>query len=86
MLLKTRPDVVLLDLKMPKLFTKKKDTQSSGLIVLELIRENDLPTKVIVVSGSTQNKIDEAIQMGAHDYLNKPFKPEDLREKVQKFL
>ncbi len=60
-----KPDMILLDLKMPKLEGEK---------VLELIRKNDKITKIIVTSAynSDQESINNLIKMGANSYVPKP--------------
>lgn len=69
-------DLVLLDLEMPEL---------DGLGVLEIIKNDDehkmLP--VIVISGADQiEKTIRCIEIGAEDYLPKPFDPILLRARI----
>lgn len=70
--------MVITDLKLPRL---------SGMNVLEAIKESDpeIPVIVITAFGSIENAV-KAIQIGAFDYLAKPFKEEKLREIVNKAL
>ncbi|MBN1755440.1 hybrid sensor histidine kinase/response regulator [bacterium] len=65
------PDLVLVDLKMPKM---------GGMEVLEKIREFDPDIVPIVITGyaSIESAV-EAMQKGAYDFLPKPFSPEELR-------
>jgi DNA-binding response OmpR family regulator len=76
-----RPDVVLLDILMPKL---------DGFGVLETLNKEkvipDLP--VIIISNSGQPvEIDRALKLGARDYLVKAeFSPEEVVDKVHKVL
>lgn len=76
-----RPDVVLLDILMPKL---------DGFGVLEqLSKEKVIPgLPVIIISNSGQPvEIDRALKLGARDYLVKAeFAPEEVLEKVRKVL
>lgn len=68
---------VLLDVSMPEL---------NGMAVLELIRTRYQTLPVIICSA--HNEIDvimNAKQRGASDYLLKPYRPEVLREKLQKY-
>jgi two-component system response regulator AtoC len=68
----TRPDVMLLDLRMPKL---------DGLGVLRLIQEEkltDAPVVVISAFGDSSKMI-EAMRLGAYDYITKPL---DLDETI----
>lgn len=72
------PDVVLLDLIMPKL---------DGLGVLERLRtRTDLPRipTVIVVSAISQEQVMEhAFTLGAAYYVLKPFDPETLKSRIR---
>ena len=74
------PDLIVLDWMMPEL---------DGLTVLAMIRDNP-NTKhipVIMLTAMSQPKdVKLAIEAGANDYLVKPFKPEDLANRVAKLL
>ena len=63
------PDLLLTDLKMPRM---------GGLEVLRKLREqgSELPVVVMTAHGAVDTAV-EATQLGARDYLSKPF---DLRE------
>lgn len=67
------PDVVLIDLAMPAM---------DGMTTLAEIRNfwPNHPPRIIVISafGTLKNGID-AIRLGAADFLQKPFTPDDLR-------
>jgi len=66
-----RPDLVMLDLKMPG-----KD----GMEVLEFIRQMDARILVIIVTGfATVEAAIEAMKRGAYDFIPKPFEPDQLR-------
>lgn len=65
-----RPDLVLTDLKMPKM---------SGLELLTRIATTSPDTPVIIISGvGTVNDVIEALQLGAWDYLTKPIQDTDI--------
>jgi two-component system response regulator HydG len=71
-------DLVLTDLKMEG---------TDGLAVVERVREAKPDAVVIVVTahGTIETAV-KAMQLGAHDFLTKPFSPEVLRAKVDKGL
>ena len=64
------PDVVLTDVRMP---------QMTGLDLLNTLRAKGSEATVIVMSayGSTDQAL-EALKAGAYDYLQKPFKPDEV--------
>src|SRR5438132_8034260 len=71
-------DVVLTDLKMAPL---------DGIAVLRGALEISPTTQVIVMTGyGTVESAVAAMQEGAHDYLSKPFKEEELLMRVQRAL
>lgn len=69
------PAVVLLDLMMPKL---------TGFEVLMRMRERTGPRpKTIVVSGRGRDEdVARAFELGADDYVTKPFNPEELMARI----
>ncbi|WP_407313332.1 sigma-54-dependent transcriptional regulator [Desulfosporosinus sp. SB140] len=71
-----RPDIVLVDLKMPK---------QDGLSVLRALKEQypDLLVVMMTAHGSTSTAI-EAMKAGAQDYLMKPFDIDELLITVAK--
>ncbi len=72
------PDLVLLDVLMPDL---------DGLQTLEKIQQVRHGMKVVMLSCvSDTGKVVQAIRLGAHDYLAKPFHKADLDSVVQKTL
>jgi DNA-binding response OmpR family regulator len=59
-----RPHVILLDVRMPKM---------SGLEVLRRVREMDQEVGVIMVTAVNEEETgNQALQMGAFDYITKP--------------
>ena len=75
---KERYHLVLLDLKMPKL---------SGVELMEQIRKVDSDIIVIVLTAypSVESAV-ETMKQDAFDYLQKPFKVEELREVIVKAI
>ncbi|MEO0409336.1 MAG: response regulator [Cyanobacteria bacterium P01_A01_bin.135] len=71
-------DLLLLDLKMPGM---------SGMEVLAKAVEQYPQIKTIIISahGSVDNAV-EAMKLGARDFLQKPFTPQELRQAVQDVL
>ena len=73
-----KPDLVYVDLKMPGV---------SGFEVLEKINEIDPTIVSIVITGyATVSSAVEAMKKGAHDFLPKPFTPDELRLITQRGL
>ena len=74
-ILKKEPvDLIFLDLKMPKL---------SGLKVLEKIK--NIPTVVLTAYGTMDYTV-KAIELGAADYITKPFSFEEIGDILKKLL
>ena len=72
------PDLVLLDLVMPGI---------DGLQTLEQLRRLRPDLKVVMLSCvSDPSKVVRAIQLGAHNYLTKPFQKSDLDQIMQQSL
>lgn len=71
-------DLLLSDIRMPEM---------DGLKFLQNVhqRRADLPVILMTAYGSLETTM-EALQLGAWDYISKPFSPEAIREKVQKVL
>ena len=74
----TRPDVVLMDITMPGM---------DGLTALAKIREIDPAARVIICSTLGQQRlIVQAIQLGAKDFIVKPFQPQRVISALKKAL
>jgi DNA-binding NtrC family response regulator len=73
-----RPDLILLDLQMPRV---------SGLALLKQIHQADRRLPVIVVTATQDTKLAaEALSNGAVAYLPKPFDPRHVEMLVATFL
>ncbi|MDP9078747.1 MAG: response regulator transcription factor [Bacteroidota bacterium] len=76
--LKHKPDILALDIMMPKL---------DGLELLKKIREKDKTTPVIFLTAKSQVKdVVAGFEMGANDYLKKPFSVEELIVRIKVLL
>ena len=71
-----RPDLCILDVMLPKL---------SGLEVLARLRADPATaaTRVILLTARGQDTdVDRGFELGAQDYVTKPFSPKELRRRV----
>lgn len=65
-------DLVLVDLIMPKM---------NGIICLQKLKEINKDIPIVVASGLTEvSKKKSVLEMGAHDYLEKPYSIKSLQE------
>lgn len=72
---KVKPDIVLLDIHMPGM---------NGLQTLQAIKQRCPNSKVIMVTAiETNEKIEEAMRLGADNYITKPLSLEYLEKDVQ---
>lgn len=70
-------DLVILDIMMPKV---------DGITVLEIIRKSsDVPVILLTAKGQEEDKL-FGYEMGADDYITKPFSPKVLIAKVKALL
>ncbi len=73
-----KPHLVVLDVNMPGL---------DGYEVLSAIRAEDLPTQVMLLTARQQeHDVLYGFQLGADDYLVKPFNPLELIARIQRLL
>jgi DNA-binding response OmpR family regulator len=72
-----QPDLCVLDVMMPKL---------SGFEVLSQLRADPATarTRVIMLTARGQDAdVDRGFELGAQDYVTKPFSPKELRRRVR---
>lgn len=73
-----KPDLVTMDVTMPKM---------DGIEALKKLMEYDADAKVIMVTAAGQkNKMIEAINAGASEFVSKPYQAEQMVEIVNKTL
>ena len=75
---KTRPTLVILDILMPGM---------NGLVWIQQVRQRHPTLPVIIVSSQShyQDRI-QSLELGADDYLAKPFHPTELLIRINKVL
>ncbi len=70
---RTHPDLILLDIRMPGL---------DGFEVLRILRDDELtaniPTIVLTANATSPADVERGLNLGADDYLEKPFQPQEL--------
>jgi two-component system chemotaxis response regulator CheY len=75
---RTEPDLVLLDIAMPEM---------DGITMLQRLMRAHPTARVVMCSAlGEEQMIVRAIQLGARDFIVKPFKPERVTSAVRKVL
>lgn len=77
---KINPDIILLDLMLPKV---------SGFEICKLLKKDDKTFKIPVIIISTLHKEQDIIlakEMGADKYIEKPYDLNEIMNEVEKFL
>ena len=75
-----RPDLAVLDVSMPKL---------DGLELTRLLREDPdtSAVRIVLLTALVQESdVSDGLAAGAHDYVRKPFSPQELQERVDLLL
>lgn len=73
-----KPDIVLIDIQMPSL---------SGLQVIQQTQEDGLDVSYVIVSGHDEfSYAQQACALHVHEYLLKPFRPQDVLQSVQRAI
>ena len=81
MIMKTNPDLVLMDVIMPKL---------DGISVMERVKKEwagkQMPSFIMVTAAGSEQVASDAFQMGASYYIMKPFSMQELLARVKMHL
>lgn len=73
-----KPDLIITDRNLPA---------ANGNTLVESIRKVNQTIPIIMISGSnSKENMIEALNLGANDFISKPFHPEVLALKIRKFL
>lgn len=74
----SKPDLIILDRLLPKV---------DGIKFIERLRNQNIPTPILMLSalGETDEKI-EGLNIGADDYLSKPFSFDELLARIKSLL
>ena len=73
----TLPDLVLLDVMMPDM---------DGFTVLKLIRDQSQIPVIMLTAKSEEADIVQGLELGADDYITKPFSPRELTSRIRAVL
>ena len=70
-------DILILDIMMPG--------QSGLSLTKEIKKDNQTPVILLTAKGETKNRV-EGLELGADDYLGKPFEPKELLLRIKNIL
>src|SRR5437867_1893036 len=74
------PDLVLADIEMP-------EGKPRGLDLLRQVKEHNRLIPVVMITGNgTKERAVEALRLGAHDFIEKPFRIDELIKRVDSAL
>lgn len=74
----SEPDLIITDILMP---------YTSGLELISIVKSTGRKVPIIVLSGiGEEETVMEAFQLGADDFLTKPFNPTELSVRVKRLL
>lgn len=75
-----KPDLVLLDVRMPRL---------SGYAVCSALKENESTKHIPIIFVSARGQeaeVKRGLELGAEEYILKPFAPDELYQRVERSL
>ncbi|MCZ4098486.1 MULTISPECIES: response regulator transcription factor [Streptomyces] len=72
-----RPDLLLLDVMMPKV---------DGLDVCRILRQESAMPVLILTASSTEEDLLIGLDLGADDYMTKPYSPRELMARIRTLL
>ena len=72
-----KPDLIILDLGLP---------DGDGLTILKALREKDLTPVIVLSARSDESDKVQALDLGANDYVTKPFGPAEFLARVRSSL
>lgn len=73
-----RPDIILLDVIMPNM---------DGLAFAECIRENNIKTSIVIISGSDEfDYVRQSIKLEVKDYILKPFDVDEIQDALIRII
>ena len=72
-----RPDLLLLDLGLP---------DQDGMVLIQKIRQNDRTPIIVVSARNDENEKVKALDLGANDYITKPFSTKELIARIRTIL